>query len=340
MYFSLWRIVAHLEMNRNIKKIAVLTSGGDSPGMNACIRAVVRTAAYHGLATVGVRHGFQGMIEDDMSELQSHDVSNIIQRGGTILKTSRSKDFHTWEGRKKAYDNLVKCGVEALIVIGGDGSFRGAKAFYDDFGMPCIGLPGTIDKDLAGTDYTIGYDTAINTAVAAIDKIRDTADSHDRMFFVEVMGRDAGFIALESALSVGAEAVLIPQTPTYIDALIEKIEKGYSRKKSSQIIIVAEGDDAGGAVQIAEKVKAKYNSIETRVSILGHIQRGGAPTCRDRVLASQLGHAAVNALLAGENDIMIGVIKDEITYTPLVDANKIKPTIDMQTLALIDILSS
>ncbi len=323
-----------------IKKIGVMTSGGDAPGMNACIRAVVRTAAYYKMECYGILHGYQGMIDNKIFKLESKDVANIIQRGGTILKTSRSEMFMTVEGRKTAYDNLSKFGIEGLVLIGGDGTFRGAQVFYDEHKIPSIGIPGTIDKDLAGTDFTIGYDTAINTVIQAIDKIRDTADAHDRMFFVEVMGRDAGFIALSSGISVGAEAVLIPETHTYIDQLIAKIESGYNRQKLCHIIVVAEGDDEGGAMAVAEKVKAKFNHIETRISVLGHMQRGGSPTCNDRLLASRLGYASVVALMEGKLNYMVGVINDKIEYTPLTLANKQEPQINDELLRLVEVLST
>ena len=317
-----------------------MTSGGDAPGMNACIRAVVRTTAFHNLECFGILHGYQGMIDNEIFKLESKDVANIIQRGGTILKTSRSEQFRTPEGRKIAFDNLSKAGIDGLVLIGGDGTFKGAQIFYDEHKIPSIGIPGTIDKDLAGTDFTIGYDTAINTVVQAIDKIRDTADAHDRMFFVEVMGRDAGFIALSSGISVGAEAILIPETPTYIDQLIEKIESGYKRKKLCHIIVVSEGDEEGGALELAEKVKQKFNHIETRVSVLGHMQRGGSPSCNDRLLASRLGYAAVEALLDGKWNYMVGVMNDKIAYTPLAKANKQEPQINEELLRMVDVLSS
>ncbi len=323
-----------------IKKIGVLTSGGDAPGMNACIRAVVRTAAYHNLECYGIMHGYQGMIDNEIIRLDTKDVANIIQRGGTILKTSRSEKFMTVEGRKIAADNLINFGIDGLVLIGGDGTFKGAQVFYDEHKIPSIGIPGTIDKDLAGTDFTIGYDTAINTVIQAIDKIRDTADAHDRMFFVEVMGRDAGFIALSSGISVGAEAILIPETPTYIDQLIEKIESGYKRKKLCHIIVVAEGDEEGGALEIANKVKEKFNYIETRVSVLGHMQRGGSPTCNDRLLASRLGYAGVVALMDGRWNYMVGVINDQIAYTPLSKANKQEPQVNEELLRMVDVLSA
>jgi 6-phosphofructokinase 1 len=327
-------------MQNPIKKIGVLTSGGDAPGMNACIRAVVRTAIYNGLECYGIMHGYQGMIEGDIRRLESKDVANIIQRGGTILKTSRSEEFKTVEGRKIAAEKIRQFGIDALVLIGGDGTFRGAQAFYDEYKIPSVGIPGTIDKDLAGTDFTIGYDTAINTVVEAIDKIRDTADSHDRMFFVEVMGRDAGFIALSSGISVGAEDILIPETETYMDQLIQRLENGYQRKKLCHIIVVSEHDDAGGAYEVAEKVKQHFTHIETRVSVLGHIQRGGSPTCNDRLLASRLGYASVIALLEGRWNSMVGVINDKIEHTPLSQANKQGPKINPELLKLVEVLSA
>lgn len=322
-----------------MKKIAVFTSGGDAPGMNACIRAVVRTARYNELEVVGIIRGYEGMITADFLPMNSSSVSNIIQRGGTILKSARSKEFRTLEGRAKAAENLRNAGIEGLVVIGGDGSFTGAKIFYEEHGFPTIGVPGTIDNDLFGTDNTIGYDTAINTVVDAVDKIRDTADAHDRLFFVEVMGRDAGFIALRSGISVGAEAILVPETETYIDQLIEKLRKGWERQKSSSIIIVAEGDDSGGAYEVAEKVKARFKHYETKVTVLGHVQRGGSPTAADRVLASQLGKAAVDALLAGRKNEMVGLINRKIAFTPFEKAIKHNHQINRELLNLADVLS-
>ncbi|MEM7039425.1 MAG: 6-phosphofructokinase [Bacteroidota bacterium] len=281
--------------------IAVFTSGGDSPGMNACIRAAVRTGIYHGLKVYGIRRGYEGMIDGDLIEMHSSSVSDIIHRGGTILKSARSDRFRTAEGRAEAAANLRKYGVDGVVAIGGDGTITGAKVFYAEHKIPFIATPGTIDNDLYGTDYTIGYDTALNTAVAAIDKIRDTAASHNRLFFVEVMGRDAGFIALEAGIAGGAESVLIPETKTDIEALIKLLEKGWNRHKSSSIIVVAEGDEAGGAFKVAEVVKAKFSHYDARVTVLGHIQRGGTPTCMDRVNASELGHRrALQACLPGK----------------------------------------
>lgn len=322
-----------------LKHIAVFTSGGDSPGMNACIRAVVRASIYHKVKVTGIRRGYEGMIDGNFVPLESSSVSNIIQRGGTILKTARSERFMTEEGMNKAYHELVREGIEGLIAIGGDGTFKGAKEFAEKFGMKVIGIPGTIDNDLYGTDYTIGYDTALNTVVQAVDKIRDTADSHDRLFFVEVMGRDSGMIAIQAGIGAGAEAILVPEKETHIDQVIRLLEKGWNRKKSSSIIIVAEGDDAGGAFEVAEKVKEKFKNYDTRVTVLGHIQRGGSPTCADRVMASRLGVAAVEALLKGKSMEMAGFIHNEIHFTPFEKAIKYSGKIKPNLLKLAEILS-
>ncbi len=306
-----------------LKRIGVLTSGGDAPGMNAAIRAVTRTAIFHGLQVTGIRRGYQGMVEGDFIELETKSVANIIQRGGTILKTARSKDFMTKEGMERAYNNLRNAGIDAVVAIGGDGTFRGAHEFtalYPD--VKIVGIAGTIDNDLAGTDNCIGYDTALNTVVEAVDKIRDTADSHERLFFIEVMGRDAGFIALRSGIAVGAEDILIPETQSSIDELIEKLEKGRRRNKTSGIIMIAEGDESGGAFAVAEKVKARLPQYDIRVTVLGHIQRGGSPSCMDRVYASQYGYHAVKALLAGKSGIMVGIIKRDVVETPFGQAVK------------------
>ncbi len=322
-----------------MKKIGVFTSGGDSPGMNAAIRAVVRSAIYHNVEVVGIRRAYDGMISCDFVKLTSQDVSGIIQRGGTILKSARSVAFRTPEGRKKAFENLVNHRIDGLIAIGGDGTFTGAKVFEAEYGIPSIGIPGTIDNDLYGTDNTIGYDTAINTVVEAVDKIRDTASSHDRLFFVEVMGRDAGFIALRSGIGLGAEAILVPETPTYIDALIAKLEKGRDQLKSSAIIIVAEGDDAGNASEVAKKVKERFDYYDTKVTVLGHIQRGGSPTAADRVLASRLGLAAVEALIGGKTNQMVGVVNNQIEHTDYSKAIKHHSTLNENLLRLAEILS-
>lgn len=323
-----------------IKTIGVFTSGGDAPGMNACIRAVVRTGLFYGLQVKGIMKGYEGMIDGNFINLESASVSDIIQRGGTILKSARSTRFRTPEGRAKAAENLRTAGIEAVVAIGGDGTITGARIFYEEHGIPFVACPGTIDNDLFGTDYTIGYDTALNTAVHAIDKIRDTAASHNRLFFVEVMGRDAGFIAINAGIAGGAEAVLVPETKTDLTELIELLERGWSRKKSSAIIIVAEGDDAGGAFEVARKVKERFNQWDTRVSVLGHIQRGGTPTCIDRVIPSELGMAAVKALIAGKHSILFGKWKGEISETPFEKAIKSQNEIDPGLLELVSVLSA
>jgi 6-phosphofructokinase 1 len=327
-------------MSSPIKSIAVMTSGGDSPGMNAAIRAVVRAGISNGVKVYGIKRGYEGMIEGDIIPMQSNSVSNIIQRGGTVLKSARSDRFRTVEGRKQAYNQLVANNIDAVVAIGGDGTFSGALQFNKEHDIPFIGIPGTIDCDLYGTDYTLGFDTAVNTVVDAIDRIRDTADSHDRLFFVEVMGRDAGYIALYSGIAGGAEAILIPESKTDELSLMKTLEKGWERNKSSMIVVVAEGDEQGGAYQIAEKVKTKFNNYDIRVSVLGHIQRGGSPSCFDRVLGSRMGVAAVEALLAGRVQIMIGVVNNHIHYTSLEKAVKHNQDIDMNLLKLGEILSS
>ena len=323
-----------------MKRIGVFTSGGDSPGMNACLRAAVRTAISQGTEIYGIYRGYEGMIEGDIIKMESHHVSNIIQRGGTILKSARSKRFMTPEGRAEAFEHLYKFGIEGLVVIGGDGSFRGAQVFNEEYGVRVMGCPGTIDNDLFGTDYTLGYDTAVNTVVQAVDKIRDTANSHDRMFIIEVMGRDAGFIALRSGIATGAEAVLIPETKTYIPELIHKLEVGWRRNKSSAIVIVAEGDDAGGAYDVAAKVKARFNKYDIRVTVLGHIQRGGSPSALDRILGSRMGHGAVMALLQGRTGEMVGVMNHQIVYTPFEKATKHHMDVSPYLLDLVEVLSS
>jgi len=317
-----------------------MTSGGDAPGMNACIRAVVRTGLYHGLNVFGIMRGYQGMIEGDIFQMQTQSVSNIIQRGGTILKTARSKEFTTPEGRQKAYDQLKAHNIDGLVLIGGDGTFRGAVEFFKQFNIPAIGIPGTIDKDMAGTDYTIGFDTAVNTAVEAIDKIRDTADAHDRLFVVEVMGRDAGYIALHSGLACGAEAVLIPEIHTDIDSVINQVNFDNKRKKLTQILVVAEGDDFGGADEVAKTIKKNLPDADLRVTILGHIQRGGSPSCQDRILASRLGYAAVEGLLHGKSQQMVGIINDHIHFTPLEKAAKQKQRLQKDMVEMIKVLAS
>lgn len=298
-----------------IRHIGVFTSGGDSPGMNAAIRAVVRAAAVQGIRTSGILGGYDGLLNGRMIPLGPRDVSNIVQRGGTILRSARCAEFRTVEGRRKAAEIMGQLGIDALVAIGGDGTFTGANLLYKEHGIRIVGLPGTIDNDLAGTDYTIGYDTAINTAVEAIDRIRDTASSHDRLFFVEVMGRDTGFIALACAVAAGAEFVLVPERPEHIDELVMALGKG-AGSKSSSIVIVAEGEEEGGAYDVSRKVKELIPHADIRVSVIGHIQRGGSPSVQDRLLASRLGVAAVDALVAGEYDKMVGVVNGEVVLTP------------------------
>lgn len=304
-------------MNDSIKRIGVFTSGGDAPGMNACIRAVVRTAIYEGKAVSGILHGYQGMIDKNIIEMNSRSVSNILQLGGTILKTARCLDFRTPDGRKKAYENIKETGIDALVAIGGDGTFTGAEVFSREFDVPVVGVPGTIDNDLYGSDFTLGYDTANNTVIDAIDKIRDTAASHDRLFFIEVMGRDSGCIALNCGIAGGAEAILLPEKETGIDELIQKLESAANDKKTSSIVIVAEGDKNGGAYNVAKRVQEKFDFYDTKVTILGHLQRGGSPSSFDRVLASRLGFAAVKNLIQGKTRVMVGLRGNEIVTTPL-----------------------
>ena len=307
---------------KQIKCIGILTSGGDASGMNAAIRAVTRSAICNGYTVKGIYRGYEGLIRNEIKELTTQDVSSIIQRGGTILKTARSKDFMTPEGRKVAYDNMVAAGIDALVVIGGNGSLSGAQIFANEFDVPCIGLPGTIDNDLYGTDSTIGYDTALNTIVDCVDKIRDTATSHDRIFFVEVMGRDAGFLALNGAIASGAEAAIIPEFSTEVDQLEEFIKNGFRKSKNSSIVLVAESELTGGAMHYAERVKNEYPQYDVRVTILGHLQRGGSPTAHDRILASRLGAAAIDAIMEDQRNVMIGIEHDEIVYVPFSKAIK------------------
>ena len=307
-------------MKPNIKNIAVLTSGGDAPGMNACIRAVVRTGIYNGINMFGVLQGYQGLINNNISSMDARSVSNIIHLGGTVLKTARCLEFKTDEGMDLAYKNLQAHDIDALVVIGGDGTFTGAKRFGEKFGIRIIGVPGTIDNDLYGSDFTLGYDTAINTVIEAVDKIRDTADSHDRLFFIEVMGRDSGCIALRSSISCGAEAVLLPEKETSLNELITKLETGASTKKSSSIVIVSEGHKDGGAYEVAKKVKERFNHYDTKVTILGHLQRGGSPSSFDRILGSRLGFAAINELLKGNTMMMVGLRGNEIKTTSIEEA--------------------
>jgi 6-phosphofructokinase 1 len=327
-------------MKNKIKKIGVLTSGGDSPGMNAAIRAVVRTGIYHGLEVYGIMRGYSGMVEGDIQKMESRSVANIIQRGGTILKTARCKEFFEKEGRQKAYNNLKKHGIEGLVIIGGDGSFRGAQIFSSEFDIPCIGLPGTIDKDIAGTDFTIGFDTAVNTAVEAIDKIRDTADAHDRLFIIEVMGRDAGYIALHSGISTGAEHILIPEKKTSVIDLIASLTEKERRQKLVNLIVVAEGEDFGGADELAKHIRKEMPQQEVRVCILGHIQRGGSPSCFDRVIASRMGYHAVECLLENTHNVFIGIVNNKMNYMPLNEAVKKKQRISEEWMKIVKILAT
>lgn len=324
-----------------IRRIGVFTSGGDAPGMNACLRAAVRAAVNHDIEVMGIRRGYQGMIEGDIVEMDSKSVSNIVQKGGTILKSARSAEFRTPEGRQKAADQLRANGIDGLIAIGGDGTLRGAALFYDEHQIPLVGCPGTIDNDLFGTDETIGYDTALNTAIENIDRIRDTADAHDRLFLVEVMGRDAGFIALHSGIGGGAEMVLIPETLTDIDDIKSHIHSLMSSQHRSSIVVVAEGDELGGATQIADALRAdsNFDRIDLRVCILGHTQRGGSPTARDRVLASRLGVAAVDALVEGHANVMVGLVNGEIRLTPSKNVWSRKKNINYELLKLTQLLS-
>ncbi|MBL7138889.1 MAG: 6-phosphofructokinase [Bacteroidales bacterium] len=324
---------------KRIENIGVFTSGGDSPGMNAAIRAVVRTGIWEGYDMFGIYRGYEGLIDDQIEPLYSHSVSNIIQRGGTILKTARSKRFMTVEGRAQAYENLTKRNIDALVAIGGNGTFTGAAEFTREYELPVIGLPGTIDNDLYGTDYTIGFDTAINTVTEATDKIRDTATSHDRLFFIQVMGRDSGYIALWSGVACGAEFILVPETKTYIDNLTRLVKHDIRKNKTSGIVIVAEGDDAGDAEVIAAKVKERLPELETRVTILGHIQRGGSPTARDRMLASMLGYASIKALKEGQQGVMVGLINKQIVYTPFEEATKNRKGIILDLLEMSRVLA-
>ena len=322
-----------------VKCIGILTSGGDAPGMNAAIRAVTRSAIYHGLQVKGIYRGYKGLVTGEIKEFKSQNVSNIIQQGGTILKTARCKEFRTPEGRQLAYENMKKEGIDALIVIGGDGSLTGALQFAKEFDVPCIGLPGTIDNDLYGTDSTIGYDTALNTILECVDKIRDTATSHERLFFVEVMGRDAGFLALNSAIAGGCEAAIIPEFATEVDQLEEFIKNGFRKSKNSSIVIVAESELTGGAMHYAERVKNEYPQYDVRVTILGHLQRGGSPTAHDRILASRLGAAAIDALLEGQRNVMVGIKNDQVVYVPFSRAIKYDKTIDRQLVEVLRNLS-
>ena len=328
-------------MSTKIKRVGVLTSGGDSPGMNAAIRAVVRACAYYNVECVGIYRGYQGMIEGDFKEMGPRDVKNIINKGGTILKSARSADFRTAEGRKKAYDNLVAAGIDSFVVIGGDGSFTGAEIFNEEYGFPVIGIPGTIANDIYGTSHTLGYDTALNTVIDAIDKIRDTANSHNRLFFVEVMGRDAGHIALNAGIGAGAEEILIPEEDFGLERLVESLKRSKDSGKTSSIVVVSEGDKIGKNVfELKDYIEENMPEYDVRVSVLGHMQRGGSPSCFDRVLASRLGVKAVETLLDGKSNYMVGLNQDKITLTPLEQAIKGQSEIDMELVKVSDIVSS
>lgn len=308
-----------MKETKKINRVALMCSGGDAPGMNAAVRAVVRACIYHNIAVMGVVRGYDGLIDGNFETLESRSVSNIISRGGTILKTARSERFRTKEGRKAAFDIVTAYEIDGIIAIGGNGTFTGGELFFKEFGVPFIGIPGTIDNDLYGTDYTIGFDTACNTVLDAVDKIRDTADSHDRLFFIEVMGRDAGFIALNAGIAGGVEAILLPETDTDIEELIKKLNRGAKKKKTSSMVIVAEGNNNGGAMEVARKVSEKFDYYDTKVTIIGHLQRGGSPSCHDRVLASRLGVAAVDALVQGHTNVMVGMRNDKVVQIPLHD---------------------
>ena len=324
---------------KRIKSIGILTSGGDAPGMNAAIRAATRTAVYNNLRVVGIKRGYHGLISNDMEEFTSESVSNIIQQGGTILKTARCMEFTTSDGRAKAYESVQTQDIDALVVIGGDGTLNGAHIFAQEYNLPIIGIPGTIDNDIGGTDYTIGYDTALNTIIEAVDKIRDTATSHERLFFVEVMGHSAGYLALNGAIASGAEAAIIPERATQIDQLAELVNRGFRKSKSSAIVLVAENPETGGAMGLAQRIKREFPMYDARVTILGHLQRGGSPTAADRILASRMGSAAVTALLDGQRETMIGIKNGRLRSTPLSRATTEKKPIKDQDVELIKILS-
>ena len=322
-----------------IKTIGILTSGGDAPGMNAAIRAVTRAARYNGWSVKGIMRGYKGLITNEIEDFHSNSVSNINQRGGTILKTARCKEFMTAEGRTLAYNNMRAAGIDALVVIGGDGTITGAKVFAEEFDIPIVALPGTIDNDLSGTDTTIGYDTALNTIVEAVDKLRDTASSHERLFFVEVMGRHAGYLALNGAIASGAEAAIIPESATGDDQLKALIDNGFRKSKNSAIVLVAEDPATGGAMGLAERVENEYPQYDARVTILGHIQRGGSPTAADRILASRLGAAAVEALKEGQRNVMVGLKNGELVYTPFCQALSKTKSIKQSNVELVKMLS-
>ncbi len=322
-----------------MKKVAVFTSGGDAPGMNACIRAVVRGAIYHELEIYGIRYGYDGMIRGDIFKMSSNSVCNIIQKGGTMLKSARSMEFKTKEGRKKAFEQLQKLGIEGMVAIGGDGTFTGASIFYEEFGIPTVGAPGTIDNDLYGTDFTIGFDTAVNTALEAIDKIRDTADSHDRVFFIEVMGRDSGYIAIQSGIGGGAELVMVPETLTSVDDVISTLKQGWDKDKTSSIVVIAEGEKEGNALEVAGQVRAQLKEKDLRVTTLGHIQRGGTPSAADRILASRLGLGAIEGLMNGQKNVAVGIVDDKLVYTNFMDAIKKEKPLNPDLIRMVNILS-
>ena len=322
-----------------VKCIGVLTSGGDAPGMNAAIRAVTRAAIYNGLRVVGIKRGYYGLVYNEMEEFDSKSVSNIIQQGGTILKTARCKEFVTPEGRRQAYDNVRAEGIDALVVIGGDGSLSGARIFAEEYDIPIVGLPGTIDNDLGGTDSTIGYDTALNTIVEAVDKIRDTATSHERLFLVEVMGHMAGYLALNGAIASGAEAAIVPEMETEIDQLADLINRGFRKSKNSAIVLVAENPETGGALGLKQRIKEEFPEYDARVTILGHLQRGGSPTAADRILASRMGAQAITALKEGQRNVMIGIKNGELVYVPFSKATTHKHSIGSAELDIVKMLS-
>lgn len=322
-----------------VKCIGVLTSGGDAPGMNAAIRAVTRTAIYNGLRVVGIKRGYYGLVYNEMEEFSSKSVSNIIQQGGTILKTARCMEFKTAEGRNQAYDNMRAQGIDALVVIGGDGSLSGARLFAEEYDIPIVGLPGTIDNDLGGTDSTIGYDTALNTIVEAVDKIRDTATSHERLFLVEVMGHMAGYLALNGAIASGAEAAIVPELETEIDQLADLVSRGFRKSKNSAIVLVAENPETGGALGLAQRIKDEFPEYDARVTILGHLQRGGSPTAADRILASRMGAQAIMALMEGQRNVMIGIKNGELVYVPFSKATTHKHSITAHDIEIVKMLS-
>lgn len=326
-------------MDSNIKGVGVLTSGGDAPGMNAAIRAVTRAGISNGMRMYGIYRGYRGLISNEIKEFQTNSVSNIIQQGGTMLKTARSEEFMTVDGRKRAYENMQKHGIEALVVIGGDGSLTGAGIFANEYNIPIVGLPGTIDNDLNGTDTTIGYDTALNTIMQSMDRLRDTATSHERLFFVEVMGRNCGYLALNSAIASGAEAAIIPEISIEKDQLGELIEQGFRKSKNSSMVLVTESEVTGGAMKLAERVKKEYPRYDVRVTILGHLQRGGSPSAQDRILASRMGIASIQALQENQRNVMIGIRENEIVYVPFKRAIKKEREISDELLEVLRISS-